>query len=84
MANAAEQMRIAKNLKMLRTIHNLTQNQISRDTGIPRGTLVSYERCGEIGEDRLSILANYYEVPVEFMIVTWDKLQTLVPRVYLS
>lgn len=84
MANAAEQMRIAKNLKMLRTIHNLTQSQVSRDTGIPRGTLASYERCGEISQERLEMLANYYEVPWEFMVMTWVKLQKCVPRAYTS
>ncbi len=79
-----EQQRIALNLKMLRMIHNLTQNQVSRDTGIPRGTLAAYERCGEISRERLEKLADYYEVPMEFMTTTWNKLQVKVPRAYIS
>ena len=84
MAIIVEQRRIAYNLKALRILHNLTQNQVSRDTDIPRGTLASYERCGEISQDRLRTLADYYEVPVEFMTETWGSVQQRVPRVYIS
>lgn len=79
-----EHQRIAKNLKMLRTLHNLTQNQVSQDTGIPRGTLAAYERFGEISDERLEKLAEYYEVPSRFMTGTWNKLQEKVPRAYIS
>ena len=84
MATIIEQRRIVNNLKMLRLLHNLTQNQVSRDTGIPRGTLASYERSGEISKERLDILAKYYEVPTESMTLTWAKLRGSVPRAYLT
>lgn len=84
MNTISEQGRIAANLKHLRILHNLTQAQVSFDTGIPRNTLASYERCGEISESRLLKLANYYEVPVEFMTASWNRLQSYAPRVYVS
>ncbi len=84
MATIVEQMQIAKNLKKLRILHNLTQKQVSKDTGIPRGTLAAYERCGEISQERLEKLADYYEVPLELMTMAWVKLQESVPRAYIS
>lgn len=84
MRTVSEQGHIAKNLKMLRVLYNLTQSQVSKDTGIPRATLAAYERCGEISQDRLESLADYYEVPAEFMTMAWEKVQAKVPRAYIS
>lgn len=81
---AYEHQRIALNLKMLRVLHCLSLSQVSRDTGIPKGTLSSYEREGKISQERLKKLADYYEVPSEFMTMTWGKVRGSVPRSYLS
>ena len=84
MKTIVDRQRIANNLKMLRVLYNLTQAQVSSVTGISRNTLAGYERSGEISPARLKILADYYEVPVEFMTMTWNKVRDSVPRGYVT
>lgn len=84
MRTIRQQRNICNNLKQLRILHNLSQAQISTDTGIPRSSLAAYERCGEISDARLTALANYYEVSVEDLLGSWDVLFSHVPRAYIS
>lgn len=72
--------RIALNLKLIRRSSGLSAGQVSKATGIPRGTILNYETCGSISEERLNQLAKYYGVKIEVLIgdtkILYDELHT--------
>lgn len=58
---------VCKNLRRLRFKRGLTLKQVSEETGIPAGTLGSYEHefCKPSSE-RIGILANFYGLPEDY------------------
>lgn len=80
----SQQGHIAENLKKIRQCHSLTQARLSAQTGIPKNTLLGYEFSGQISVERLQKLADYYEVPLEDFLGSWEVLYSHISRSYLS
>lgn len=62
-------MSFGKNLKKLRLEHHLTQEELSKATGINRSNLAMYEkdnRCPQV--EKLQILANYFGVDMNTLL----------------
>lgn len=59
----------ALRIKAIRTELGLTQNDVSKDTGIDQSRISKYE-AGDLQPDleKLGILANYYQVSVDWLI----------------
>lgn len=68
--NMAEYKNIfAKNLAFLVKESGKTIKEISEDTGIPTGSLSKYQNGqAEAGIEKLSILANYFEVSTDWLL----------------
>lgn len=59
----------ALRIKAIRNELGLTQNDVSKDTGIDQSRISKYE-AGDLQPDleKLGILANYYQVSVDWLI----------------
>lgn len=58
--------RFAKNLRTLMEVHKVDQTRLSRNTGIPQGTLSNYMNARQYpGREKLQILADYFKTSVE-------------------
>ena len=56
-------------IKAIRTDLGLTQNTVSKETGIDQSRISKYE-AGELQPDleKLGILANYYQVSIDWLL----------------
>lgn len=62
-------MSFGKNLKNLRLEHHLTQEELSKATGINRSNLGMYEQDRTFPQfDKLQILANYFNVDMNTLL----------------
>lgn len=62
-------MSFGKNLKSLRLKHHLTQEELSKNTGINRSNLGMYEQDRTFPQfDKLQILANYFHVDMNTLL----------------
>ena len=75
-----QQVNIADCLESLRKAYGLTLHEVSRCTGIPVSTLYRYELDGQISEERLNQVADYYELPPDQLLAGWEAAQRFVPR----
>jgi transcriptional regulator with XRE-family HTH domain len=57
-------------LHLLRNDKNLTQDQVSKQTGIPRTTLMYWERTGNLGgREKILKLAKTYGISVQKLLL---------------
>lgn len=61
------QPNVNRNLKYLRVRNGLSLGQLSKELGIPRGSIGCYESCGSISPWRLEVFANFYGVDSEML-----------------
>jgi transcriptional regulator with XRE-family HTH domain len=68
----------AERLKQVRTKKKLTQKKVAEKTGLIRATLANWE-IGRAEPDLESIktLANFYNVPVDYLLGRTDDVETL-------
>jgi transcriptional regulator with XRE-family HTH domain len=59
---------IGKNLRNIRKQKGFTLAQVSKQTGIPRGTIGTYESYGNVGPERLKHLCDFYGVSVKWIV----------------
>lgn len=76
-------MSFGKNLKKLRLQHHLTQEELSKATGINRSNLGMYEQDRTFPQfDKLQILANYFNVDMNTLLADGSDpaSQSLAPQ----
>ena len=67
MSTVQRTINIAKNLRNVRKQKGFTLSQVSKQTGIPRGTIGCYESYGNVGPERLQTLCDLYGVDIEWI-----------------
>lgn len=58
---------ITRNLRDVRKQKGFTLSYVSKQTGIPRGTIGCYESYGNVGLERLKTLCDFYGVDVDWI-----------------
>lgn len=68
MNNIERNINVGTNLRNLRKQRGYTLSYVSKQTGIPRGTVGYNESYGCVGPERLKILCDFYGVDVEWIV----------------
>lgn len=68
MKTIKETFNIAENLRNIRKEKGYSISYVSKQTGIPKGSIGCYESYGAIGPDRLKILCDFYNVDLDWIV----------------
>lgn len=76
-------MKFASTLKSLREEKDITQEKLAAHLGITRSAVAGYETKGKQPDyDRLLQIAEYFQVPVDYLLTGEDKYIVSVTNIY--